>query len=60
MIPADRNGDYDPSKGPIIYKLSNDVFDPSKLPPSRRFVKQELLIVPDDTEDFADTDPAGL
>ena len=54
MVPTDAEGKYDPSKGPILYKLTNDVFDPSKLPPSRTFVRQELLVVPDDTDDFVD------
>ena len=56
MVPTDAKGKYDPSKGPILYKLTNDVFDPSKSPPSRRFVRQELLLVPDDTDDFVDID----
>ena len=56
IVPTDAEGKYDPSKGPILYKLTNDVFDPSKLPSSRKFVRQELLVVPDDADDFVDND----
>ena len=49
IMPTDRDGKYDPSKGPILYGLSDDIYDESKKSPSRRFVSQELLVIPHDT-----------
>lgn len=51
-IPSDRDGNYLPSQGPILYTLTNDVFDNSKAPPLRRFVAQELMVIPYDTDDI--------
>ena len=49
IMPTDRDGKYDPFKGPILYGLSDDIYDDSKKAPSRRFVSQELLVIPYDT-----------
>ena len=54
IMPTDRDGKYDPFKGPILYGLSDDIYDESKKSPSRRFVAQELLVIPYDTVKLKD------
>ena len=54
IMPTDRDGKYDPFKGPILYGLSNDIYDESKKSPARRFVAQELQVIPYDTVQLKD------
>ena len=50
QAPSDSDGEINyNSSTPIYYGISDDIYDDTKLAPHRKFVRQELLIVPYDT-----------